>query len=514
MEFRSIRTAFLLLALCISPGVLAADDSAYQHKPVSIGVNKFDLFMQYTGTASGGDGGPAYRRVTRAMARKSLDDAKDAGVTYMRVSMSGRTSFRDGDGRDSLALWLTDQESFWKQVDEMMDDLDAHGIQIIPVMAWATGKFPAIAGEPLSEMLRDPDSESWRLLSRYITEFVTRYRKRHTVLFYELTNELNNYADLDLVKRCKRKETCEEGDRFITADMIAYTRRMASLIRSLDRGRKISSGFSIPRGSAEHLRARPEWTTARTDWRPDSREQFEKNLAEIHAAVDIISIHLYSGAGNRRFGSDDPLDLLAIAKNVADKLGKPLFVGEFGDPPHSDASAGRAYSLRMMDKIQELDIPYSAFWVWELYQKNTYTTHDNKHTTHSLEPGYTDDTIQYLRNINFGGKHGMGSGVVDVTPPRVVLSWPLECGMLSKKNGIHAVASDDAGAILKVEFLLDDHSLAEDDTVPFETTYTGRKLTPGKYRLTARAYDVAGNISEFSTTVVTAKGVACVLGME
>ncbi|MBU0620482.1 MAG: cellulase family glycosylhydrolase [Gammaproteobacteria bacterium] len=263
---------------------------------VSIGVNKFDLFIQYTGTASGGDGSVPYRRVTRAMAKKALDDAKDAGIKFVRVSMSGRTSTKPGDGRDSLDLWRTDPETFWRQVDEMMDDLDARGIQIVPVLMWGTGKFPLMTGEPLGEILRNPQSKSWELLTRFVTDFVSRYRMRNTILFYELTNELNNYADLNLEKRCnKYKEVCEEGDSFTANDMITYTWRFANLVRSLDTTRLISSGFSIPRGSAEHLRKRPEWSTKKTDWRPDSREQFAKNLEEIHAGVDIISIHLYGG---------------------------------------------------------------------------------------------------------------------------------------------------------------------------------------------------------------------------
>lgn len=502
---------FLLMMLLTAAFTEAHAASQLLHAG-TIGVNKYDLFAQYTGTASGGDGGPAYWRVTRAMAKKSLDDARDAGVKYMRVSMSGRTSSKAGDGRDSLDLWRSHPAKFWSQVDEMMDDLDARDMQIVPVLAWGSGKFPGMVGEPMGEMFRNPESASWRLLASFVTEFVTRYRHRRTVLFYELTNELNNYADLDLVRRCRKKDTCSEGDRFTTRDMIEYTRRLANLIHGLDSKRMVSSGFTIPRGSAEHLRATPEWLTSRTDWRPDSREQFAKNLKEIHAGVDIISIHLYGGKGNRRFGSDDVLDLLVEAKRVADEAGKPLYVGEFGDsdPVHADVDS---HAVRMMDKLAELGVPYSTIWVWEFYQNKTYTTHDNRHTAHSLEPGYTDRLIGRLKAINRWST--MGDPIKpDTLPPRVVLTWPLECAVLRKQEAIHAVASDDAGAILKVEFLLDGQLLAEDDAAPFQATYTGNVIRFGEHRLTARAYDISGNIGEFSTTVVMKRNTACNPGQE
>jgi hypothetical protein len=486
---------------------------------ISIGANKVDLFSQYTGTASGGDGSAAYRRVTRAMARKSLDDAREAGIRYLRVSMSGRTSAVQGDGRDSLDLWRTNPKLFWSQVDEMMDDLDARGIQIVPVLMWASGKFPRMTGEPLGEMFRNPASKSWKLLTGFVTDFVTRYRARNSVLFYELTNELNNYADLDLVRRCKKnKDDCVEGDRFTADEMILYTRRFAELIRSLDPKRLISSGFSIPRGSAQHLRASPEWTVSKTDWTPDSREEFGKNLESIHAGVDIISIHLYGGKTNWRFGSSDAVDLLVEAKRVADRAGKPLFVGEFGDA-NAVAADERSHVVRMINKILELKVAYSAVWAWELYLNKTYVTHENRHTRPSLEPGYTDYLIERIRQANGvkGSRGSMPKGK-DSLPPRVVLTWPLACATLHTQVGLHAVASDDSGTVRKVEFLLNGKALESDEKIPFQASFTPAGIQPGKHRLSARAYDAAGNKAEFSSDVMIGKNPGnaanCVATME
>ena len=504
----SARFILLFLHMILLSATMVLDKS-YAAEPTVlpspvIGANKFDLFTQYSGTANGGDGSASYLRVTRALAKKALDDAKDAGISFMRVSMSGRTSKHQGDKSDSLYLWQTNPEAFWRQVDEMMDDLDARGIQIVPVLMWATGKFPMMTGEPLGELLTNPKSKSWGLLTNFVTDFVTRYRKRHTILFYELTNELNNYADLDILRRChKAEEECKKGDRFTSADMVAYTKRFADLVRSLDNTRQISSGFSIPRRSADHLRLHPEWTTQKTDWREDSLSQFAENLKSIHSAVDIISIHLYGGKQNSRFGSNNAVDLLVEAKHIADSVGKPLFVGEFGDsnPEEADTSS---HVVQMINKIIELRIPYSAVWVWELNQPTTYRTYENPAAKFSLEPGYTDFLINKIQQANTGAK--ISDDKVkrqDTTAPRVVLTWPLECAALRKSVDLHAIANDDSGAIEKVEFLVDEKTIMIDKQIPYQTTFSPSETKPGKHRLTVRAYDLAGNVAEFSSDVIT-----------
>lgn len=466
-----------------------------------IGVNKFDLFSQYVGTASGCNGGAACRRVTRAMARKSLDDAKDAGVPFMRVSMSGPT-INDSDYRNSLALWRSDPERFWPMVDEMMDDLDSRGIQLVPVLNWGGLKFPVMAGESLGDLLKNDKSTSWKLLSAFVTDFITRYRNRPTVLFYELTNELNGAAELDHIKRCTRpkpKRLCEVKRNFTTDEMIAFTGRFARLIRKLDDTRMISSGFTIPRRAAEHLRVQPEWSKDGPDWTWDNREQFIKNLIDIHDAVDIISVHLYGGDRNKRFGADTVPELLEVVKEAADRAGKPMFVGEFGevDPVRANPTT---HTSRMIDKIIELGVPYSAVWVWEFYQNKPYLTHNTSPSRLSLEPGYTDYLISRIRQANGNVPIVANQSQEDRTPPRVVLTWPLECSVMKRGQSVYAVASDDSGKVDRVEFWLDDRFLAKDTTQPYTAIIADKVSVESKY-LIVRAYDMSGNVAEYVTVI-------------
>lgn len=494
------KPAFLtgLLLVGVLPAACGVERAAMPAVP-PVGLNKFDLFNQYLGTASGGNGSTVYRRVTRAMARKALDDARDAGVGWLRVSASGFAPSAPG-ARGDLDLWRSSPSDFWSQVDTMMDDLDARGMQLVPVLMWNMAQFPAMSGETVADLIGEPGSASWRVLAEFTTEFVTRYRGRKTILFYELTNELNLAADLDNVRRCDRSQQgkgCDVAGRFSTDEMIAFTGRFAGVIRKADSTRLISSGFSTPRGSAEHLRARPGWQAGGPDWTPDSREQFAKNLTDIHAAVDIISLHLYDLPQNRRFGSTDTVDLLVTAKRVADQAGKPLFVGEFGDMEPRAAGPG-SYVDRMLKKIGELRIPYSAVWAWEFYQRTPYLTYDNQHTAYNLEPGYTDFLIDRIRAANLVGAVGAAKiAGPDTTPPRIVLTWPLECALLTGQVRIHALASDENGPVSRVEFSVAGHRSSV-SAPPYVWELNTKTLAPGEYEIDVKAHDAAGNVGSSS----------------
>jgi hypothetical protein len=510
----SSSTSLLVLALCC---VLVGHAHSEGSSPTgSVGLNKFDLTNQYTGRASGGDGSPVYRKVTQAMGRKAIADARDANVAYLRVSAPGfapSAYHRPGD----LDLWVKTPSAYWQLIDNLMDDLEAASMQAVFTFIWNPAQFPAMAGETVHDLLTNPKSRSAQLAERYVQEFVLRYKDRKAILFYELTNELNLGADLDLVGRCRKEQVlplCEPKGNYTTDEMTGFTRRLAERIRGLDPSRPISSGFTVPRPAAEHLRARPEWITGRADFTLDTPAQLEKNLSDIHAELDMISVHLYPTESNRRFGATDlrGTGLLDVVWQASNKIGKPLFVGEFGDVDSMEGEAN-SYTVRMLERIAELKVPYSAVWVWQFYQKTPYTTRDNPHTAFSLEPGATDALIDRIRRTNIRpGKPLPHLKQPDQEPPRVVLTWPLACATVRDSQIVFAVASDDSGNVQRVEFWLDDVRLAADATPPYETTLRLGDGKPGEHVLAARAFDAAGNEAEYRSPVLTGKppaGGAC-----
>lgn len=467
-----------------------------------IGLNKFDLFLQYLGQASGGDGSLAYRVVTREMARKAIVDAKNLGVNYLRVSVMGYFPIAYAD-KGNLDLWRSDEPAYWKLMDQMVADLDAAGIQLIPVFVWNEVQLPALAQETVTDLITNKDSKSYKLLTTYTTQFISRYKNKPTVLFYELTNELNLGADLDNVMRCKKKfvsKRCEPIANYSTAQMIEFTSRFSSLIRNLDSSRLISSGFSVPRPTAEGLRGKPEWVTGDAGRPADDASSFEKNLLEIHKNIDIVSVHLYPLPGKPRFGEEEFI-LLQRLKKITDKAGKKLFVGEFGGP-NSAEIGNDSFMDKIIAKIEELAVPYSAPWGWQFYQKATYSTRDTDATIFAVEPGYSDRIMGVLKAANYRlRQQEPPSTLKDQTRPVMVLTWPLPCQAIQGKQLVHVTASDDLSGISHVEFTLGDDRKFSVSKVPFQWEIDTSDLQSGVYLLQAKSIDQAGNAASVKRSV-------------
>lgn len=492
----------LLLGLML----VAAFHPAVAEPVPAIGLNKFDLVQQYLGTASGGDGSAAYRKVTQAMARKAIKDAGYIGAPFVRVSATGYRPVKTKSGKPGdLDLWREDPVAYWRLFDQMMSDLQASNVKLVPVFVWNMRQFPAMSGGTLTDLLTDPESASYRLLRKYVLEFVERYRNQPSLYFYELTNELNLGVDLDLVGRCRKKfpaEVCALEGNYTTAEMVAFTSRLASLIRQHDPSHLISSGFSVPRPGAEALRRAPEWLSSSSLGKKDTPEEFAKNLNDIHQGVDIVSVHLYDMEANRRFGATDATVLLDLVKKAADRAGKPLYMGEFGGPDPVSAVPG-SFTDKILDKLVAQRVPYSSVWIWEFYQRAPYSTRNTKDDAFSLEPGVTDGLIKKLEISNEKlGIHPPVVPEIDKTPPQVVLTWPLECALVGNSQQVCAVASDNSGKLARVEFWLGGKRSSTVINYPYCFTLDVDDLTAGEVPLVARAVDAAGNTAEFATTLV------------
>lgn len=483
-----LRAARSLTALTGSIVISLGNASAAE-----LGANKFDLALAYLQDSNASGASPYPIRL--AMARKSIADARDAGWGFLRVSVTGYWPVNIGDKFNDLALWQADSAAFWATEDRMFDDLDRAGVRLVPSFVWNPTQFPALAGETLATFLRNPGSQSRRLLARFVTEFITRYRGRRTILFYELTNELNLGADLDLRRKCADPTRCALDD-FTTDDMVAFSRDLVSLIKSLDRTRPVTSGYSIPRRSATHLEARPEFAPGGPDWTLDTLDEFKHYLLSVHEPFDIISVHIYPGIENDRFGRPpgQQYALVADAAEAAREAGKKLFIGEFGD-------AGPTPFMRnMLDAIVREKVDYASFWVWEYYQKTTYLTHDTEADRTSVEPGYSDDLVALLQSARqaMGGAPPLRD---PAGPPRVVLTWPLPCAVVDRPIDLAAVASDGARGVSRVEFLVGGKQVGSAASPPYTIRFDPAGLGERIAEITARAVAASGARADFTSTV-------------
>lgn len=487
------------------------------HRP-SVGLNKFELALQYTGR------GNECRltdencyKVSKAMAKKSIIDAKNIGVTYFRVAVTGYGP-ANWNGSGDLELWQNQPAVYWSRMDEMINDVDRFGIALIPVFVWHNRQFPAITGDTLTEFMTKADSASYRLLKKYLAEFITRYRQRQTIYFYELTNEVDLDADLDLQGNCQKKDSgsCQIlGNGYTTDQLIDWTKRLTAEIRQLDSKHLISSGFSMPKRNAEYLRLNHP-KAQEIDWtKEDTLEQFQKNLTDLHQYCDIVSIHFYNGGPNskgryenERFGmiGKNSAGVLILVKEITDRLGKPLFIGEFGEAdPFSYRFAENApFFENTLEQIARLKIPHSAPWAWEFYQFNTYTPYRLGGVS-NIEPGYADHLIAKIKGANAAlGQPPPSYLGDDLTPPQLVITWPFEQVVVSDRQLIHAVASDDRGLVDRVEFWLDDqeYPLTIVHQPPFETEQETAYWPKGQHTIAAKAYDPTGNSAAYHLTVI------------
>lgn len=460
----------------------------------SVGINKFDLFMQYLGSASGGDQSPEHQRVTKAMAKKAITDAATYSISYFRLAIAGYFP-------EDLDLWIEDPPAFWNLMDEMMADLKASDVKIIPVFYWLLYQFPMITRESIRDMFLNENSQSYRLGTQYITEFIQRYKNQDLIVFYELTNEGNLIADLDMAARNPGEPSIQN---ITTDDMIVFTKRVANHVRSLDPTRGISSGHSTPRPFAVHLWKQPEFSASGGDYSQDSLEEFRHYLRASHEDLDIVSIHLYNAGTHQRFGVSGRYcaGLLDIIKAETDAMGKTLFVGEYGDgDPYISQNPSAPFATDVLAKTVELRIPYSAPWVWELYLFNLFEPNE-----FNIEPGYTDQFLGKMQQTNQTlGNPQTSREEPDLTPPQVIITWPLNSATLEKPTQrIFAVASDNGGSISKVDFWVGDQKLFSDTSPPYTMDLSTQNMGTGSVQITATAFDPSGNQGSWTINVTIA----------
>ena len=466
-----------------------------------LGANKPDLALQYIGTASSQDASPAARAVTVPMARKAIADARDIGFFYVRIMAAGYGPVAPppagNPAQNDLALWQSDPALFWSRVDAMFDDLDAAGIRVVPSFVWNPLQFPALTNETVTDLITNPASRSRALLQRYVGEFIARYRARPTILFYELTNELNLQADLDLVGRCRAVSsapTCVAQGNFTSWQMNGFARQMVRWIKALDPAHPVGTGYALPRPNAFHLAAQPEFSPNGGDLTADSPAQFRNVLATTGALFDLWSVHIYPGDVGPAGSEAAAMQMAAV---TASNHGARLYLGEFGDSTLSP------YLIAMLHKLGNGMVAYASVWVWEFYQQSTWQSADLTATPPiSLEPGFTDAIDMLLMRAAGGqGKQALPS-------VRVVLTTPLPCTALTGPADLYATASASGPtSASRVLFAVDGVPIGLATEVPFHTTYT--PAGQGRHRISATAYAGAASGSSIAPVVSGAAATPC-----
>lgn len=317
-----------------------------------VAVNKFNLFLSFL---KGGE--------DKEQAIKAIEEASKQGFKVIRFSGVGYYPV-------DMRHWAR-EEIYWKAFDELVDVAKKNDVYLIPTLYWNIFLFPDMAGECVQDILHNPDSRSRQYLWLYTYQIVSRYKEEPTILFWELTNEMNLLADLAFMHPYgfSNGNWIELGtsymrlrrDHFTSDEMIPFIKEWASFIKSIDKNHLIGSGFSIPRAAAQHLRR----AKGKGDWTEDTLEEFKIYIRDVHPdPVDLISIHFYPRDGNLRFGNKDENSAVVLEKikKVADEIGKPIYIGETGDDYSNNPDS--LFLRNVFSEVVKLDIPITLIWNW------------------------------------------------------------------------------------------------------------------------------------------------------
>lgn len=388
-----------IAALCLLPGVLGnpmperpflrarGTELWLGDRPFrNVGANLPDLFERFL-------------RGNDADAIRSLETARDAGIRFVRC-------FGGTWGAEEFPIFLHDRKKWLDAFDRMLAAADRAGIAVVPSLLFNAHMLPdhvrrtTGADEQIVDYLT-PGSKSNRLAIEYVTAIVTHHRDDPRVLFWEIGNEYNLEADLS--KDWKPRP----ANQIPTSDQIrAFLIQIATLIKKIDPNHLVTSGNSDMRPYAWHIRQAmlkhrnaPDPFDYPMDWTKDTYEQYAEMLDFFNPPpLDIISVHQYppgQDTASWLARDDRTAAMLSWTRRVADRIGKPLFVGEFAQPAWADGKEVETPWCRdFLAQIEKGMAPIAAVWAWEFDVDNP------GQSPYSLSPARTPALVEAIRQTN------------------------------------------------------------------------------------------------------------------
>ena len=269
------------------------------------------------------------------------------------------------------SLYRTNKVEYFRRMDRFVAEAHKRNIGLIPSLFWYDGCIPDVVGESRNQW-GNPQSKTIAFMRQYVSEVVGRYRHERAIWAWELGNEYSLGADLPNAAEHRPPVQLNLGtaasrsaEDDLTHEMVVTAcAEFAKAVRALDSKRPITTGHSLPRAAAEHLRREKKWTQ-------DSPEEFERNLQEATPSpCDLISVHLYPFDKERFNTKDTPYaQTMQFCMAAARRGGKALFVGEFGapdSPKDGGPEAARKQILEMIAAFESTGVPLAALWNFDL----------------------------------------------------------------------------------------------------------------------------------------------------
>jgi hypothetical protein len=328
-------------------GLVVGEDGTLRKGPAAfrgVGVNYPDAFW----------------RTLASPADTSYDAGFEAlaahGVPFARFPATG---FWPRD----LALYRTGPEDYLARMDGVVRSAEKHGVGLIPSLFWYFPTVPDLVGESCDQW-GNPQSKTHEFMRGYTRAVVTRYRNSAAVWGWEFGNEYDLAKDLPpsvdkgppVVPHFGTPGKRTERDALSHAMVATAVRAFAREVRCSDPHRFITSGNSMPRPAAWHLRKDRSWT-------PDSPAEFEEMIAEDNPdPINVISVHAY--------GED--IARIARAAEAAAKVKKPLFVGECQIEKPAGPDARKRFD-ELLERVAAGGAAVAAVWSFDFAHQPSFT---------------------------------------------------------------------------------------------------------------------------------------------
>ncbi len=334
---------FSALPFLFALAVMTTTTAAAGETTRAIGINYFDCFMRTL--IDGKD--TSYAEGFRVLGERGIPFARFCATGYWPADMR---------------LYQEDRVEYFRRLDAVVAAAREQRVGLIPCLFWAAACVPDLMGEPL-DCWGDPASRTQGFMRDYVREVVTRYRDDPTIWAWEFGNEYSLSASLPNASEHRPPTHPKRGtpatrsarDELTMAMTRAAFTAFANEVRKYDATRPLLSGDAFPRPSAWNQEHRRTWSA-------DTPEQADQMLTFVNPApLTGISIHVYG---------DDDLQFERVMR-VAKRLGRTVFVGEFGVP--GTGPEQERHLRRMLRSIIAHDIAWAALWVYDLKNQPEHT---------------------------------------------------------------------------------------------------------------------------------------------
>ncbi|MBN1817583.1 MAG: cellulase family glycosylhydrolase [Sedimentisphaerales bacterium] len=339
-----------------------------------VSVNKYDLFQQFVL-----EGMVPMPPGQHDKAIEALDELASHGFKIIRINCSPywAGTWRQAWFDDDPAEQSRKREQFLQRLDDMIQACAQRDIRIIATLSWYAGNLADLGHHDLHEGITNPQSPARRRLEEYIRAVVLRYKDSPAIAMWEIGNEWNLEADLQFPQGVLKAvpasmappPVVRDGRNNFTSDELARcVGQIAALIKSLDSSHLVTTGHSSPRPSAMHL-LRAARAGKSKDWTQDNEAELEEYLRLSHPdPVDVIGIHFYGEAMSALGKTKGDVSNIAIYKRIADRIGKPLLIGEIGLHEEIGDDYSTPEAIRLVQKqlaaVSVARVPITLYWTF------------------------------------------------------------------------------------------------------------------------------------------------------